>query len=163
MLIKLFTIVSFIYLFQVVTMYTNSGASGAKHQWVQSISSVGAPSYINIRVYRAFSGSMMTSLSCRSLGSSSFLRVPRTNFLLSLVSYAIQPFKHISPDAQPYSFVALPSSVMEILSVLQFRVAEVLECVKSLENLVKGKSMASIIEVHSGPDDSEGESGDEEE
>jgi len=71
-------------------MYTTSGAWNAQHQWIPLITSVGILSYINVQIFRAFSGDTLSesSLLCMQLGCSS-LRVPRDRILFSLESCVI--------------------------------------------------------------------------
>lgn len=68
----------------VITMYTNSGAKGANHDYTPQISSVGAPSYVGAQVYVPAYGSVFQSIACARLHAAMFMRVPRTHLIMSL-------------------------------------------------------------------------------
>jgi len=125
---------------EVVTMYTTSGARNAQHQWIASITSVSISSYVNIQVYRRFSGDTLSSLSCGLLGCSTFLRIPRTHTLLSLASCTIPRLDQATPAGQPYTLITPPSFAMETLKLLQTRAANILLMVKDLKKLVNGQT-----------------------
>ncbi|KAI0067574.1 hypothetical protein BV25DRAFT_1876116 [Artomyces pyxidatus] len=115
---------------EVLAMYTNSGARGAKHDWISSISSVGAPSYINVQVFRLSYGSTYTSLSCSTLGCSTFLRIPRTHILFSLATaISLRKTGCSSDPAYPVSVVALDPFSEGIINILKDRVQAVSDAV----------------------------------
>jgi hypothetical protein len=120
-------------------MYTTSGARNAQHQWIPSITSVGMPSYINVRAYRPFSGETLSSLSCSQLGCSSFLRVPRERILFSLASCVIARSDNMTPAGQPYVLATLPAFAANILRLLQSRAIQVFSSIKELKVLMKDK------------------------
>jgi hypothetical protein len=120
-------------------MYTTSGARNAPHQWIPSITSVGILSYINILVFRTFSGDTLSSLSCTPLGCSSFLRVPRNRVLFSLASCGISRSDNMTPAGQPYVLATLPPFAANILRLLQSRSAQIFLSIKELNVLMKVK------------------------
>ncbi|KAJ6565443.1 hypothetical protein B0H10DRAFT_1965652 [Mycena sp. CBHHK59/15] len=58
------------------------------HDWVSSVNSVGAPSYVYVQSYRSLGGGLFTSMSCEKLGSPTFLQIPRAHILFSLASFS---------------------------------------------------------------------------
>ena len=73
----------------VVTMYTTSGAQNAQHQWTETITTVGAPSYINVQAYKTFSSNTLTSTGGSTLGCKAFLCIKRSHILFTLVTVEI--------------------------------------------------------------------------
>ena len=124
-------------------MYTTSGARNAQHQWIPSITTIGMPSYINIRAYRPFSGDTLSSLSCSQLGCSSFLRVPCERVLFSLASCVISRSDNMTPAGQPYVPATLPAFAANILRLLQSRAIQVFSSIKELKVLMKDKVIAT--------------------
>jgi hypothetical protein len=140
-------------------MYTTSGARNAQHQWIPSITSVGIPSYINVQVFRPFSGDTLSSLSCSQLGCSSFLRVPRERILFSLASCVIPRSDNTTPAGQPYVLATLPAFAAEILQILRSKSVQVFSSIKELKMLMKVK----VTTTEAGEDlerSDKGESGD---
>ncbi|KZV67782.1 hypothetical protein PENSPDRAFT_610974 [Peniophora sp. CONT] len=68
---------------RVVVIYTNSGATGARHDYVTQVSSVGAPSYVGVQVFAPAYGNVYQSIANARLHSPTFMRVPRTHLILS--------------------------------------------------------------------------------
>src|ERR1700683_859829 len=118
-------------------MYTTSGARNAPHQWIPSVTSVGVPSYINIRVFRSFSGDTLTSLSCPSLGCSSFLRIPRNRILFSLASCNIAQSDSTTAAGQPYVLATLPAFAADILRLLQSKASDISSSIKEVNKMIK--------------------------
>lgn len=54
----------------VITMYTHSGAKAARHEWTDSVTSVGMPSYVMVQEFRRSYGQAYTSVACDALLSS---------------------------------------------------------------------------------------------
>ena len=136
--------------------YTTSGARNAQHQWVPSITSVGVPLYVNIQVYRTFSGDTLSNLSCLSLGCNTYLHVPRTHLLFSLASYSISHAEYQTPAGQTYILITPSSFAIDILKVLQVRVAKIDVLVKELKRMLKGKASVAC-DTDTKDTDSEGE------
>lgn len=65
-------------------MYTNSGARNAAHDDVTSITSVSAPSYVNVQVFAPIYGSKYHSVTCQDLHTATFVRIARTHIVMSL-------------------------------------------------------------------------------
>ncbi|KAJ6528169.1 hypothetical protein B0H19DRAFT_1083694 [Mycena capillaripes] len=79
---------------QVLTMY----AKNTNHDWVPSVDSVGAPSYIYVQTYRPLGGGFFTSMSCEKLGCPTFLQIPRTHILFSLASFSGIHRQEVNPQ-----------------------------------------------------------------
>jgi hypothetical protein len=126
----------------VITMYTTSAARNAQHQWVPSITSVGMPSYVNIQVYRAFSGDTFSSLLCSSLGCNTYLRVPRTHLLFSLASCPVSRTENQTPAGQSYVLITPSPFAVGKLKLLQVKVNEIYMLVRELKRMLKGKALA---------------------
>ncbi|KAI0054490.1 hypothetical protein BV25DRAFT_1922630 [Artomyces pyxidatus] len=134
---------------EVTTMYTNSGARGARHEWISSARSVGIPSYINIRVYRHSHGNSYTSLACTSLGCATFLRIPRTHIIFSLAtaSHAFVRVDTRTDAGHPFGFVTLCAFSQGILKVLCDHRVAVSAAVRSLLELQKRKPGAKSVQA----------------
>lgn len=124
-------------------MYTTSGARGAQHQWVPTITNVGVPSYVNVQIYRPFAGNTHTSISCPSLGCTGFLRIPRANIIFSIASSSKLPqMDNITPEGQPYVYVTLPPFEAAMLELLKNRIADIVASVKELKRLIAARPSA---------------------
>jgi len=142
-------------------MYTTSGARNAPHQWIPLITSVSIPSYLNVQVFRAFSGDTLSSLSCTPLGCSSFLRVPRDRVFFSLASCVISRSENTTPAGQPYVLATLPPFAANILGLLQSKSLQVFLSIKELNILVKEKVTIIDPEAREKSKSESGESGNE--
>lgn len=74
----------------VVGIYTKSGAKAARHEWTDSVTSVGSISYASLQVYASFGGPNFSSVACDQLDCATFLHLPAVNIIFSFASYAIQ-------------------------------------------------------------------------
>jgi hypothetical protein len=119
-------------------MHTNSGARGAKYEWIDSTNSIGKPSYIAIQIFRPFRGAIFSSNACESLDCPTFLRIPRTHVLFSLASLkSLITVQNLSTDGTITQLVTLPSLAMQIFKCLKSKQGHVGAAVKTLCQLLK--------------------------
>lgn len=141
----------------VVTLYSTSGAKGARHDWIDKVHSVGEPSYLMVQLYAHSHGCTYTSLACKSLESNSFLRVPRTHILFSFPSNSITR-KDISSDAaHPMTFVTLPPQSTALFLILISNAIRIDKAIKFLGKVLKGKESTEadeLVEGYSGDGES---------
>ncbi|KAJ7778679.1 hypothetical protein DFH07DRAFT_950687 [Mycena maculata] len=88
---------------EVLTMYSKS----MHHDWIPFADSVGTPSYIYVRVYRQFGGSLFSSMSCQALACPAFLQIPCTHILFSLASFSKIQRQEVVTAAHPLTLVTL--------------------------------------------------------
>lgn len=93
-------------LYTVMTIYTNSGAKGANHEWTPSVDHLGSVSYVSLRMFAQLSRAKFTSVVCAELDCSSFVHLPPTHILFSLATFPIQ--------VQPLPFAELTSSILSL-------------------------------------------------
>ncbi|KAK7691172.1 hypothetical protein QCA50_006275 [Cerrena zonata] len=157
---------------EVVTLYSTSGAKGARHDWIDEIKSVGDPSYVMVQVYTHSHGSTYTSLTCKSLECNTFLRLPRTHLIFSLpwdpTATATPSRRDISADAaHPMTFVTLSPQSTAIFLVLLSNSIPISNAVRALTKMLKGKEDVETVSTleqtvaqdeYCGDDESSGES-----
>ena len=120
-------------------MYTNSGAQNAQHQWTETITSVGAPSYINIQAFRTFSGNTLTSIGGNTLGCKAFLRIKRSHILFSLATCNLTRLENQTPAGQSYTLTSTCPFSVDLLATLQSMTKTVATQVKALDKLISGR------------------------
>ncbi|KAH9933100.1 hypothetical protein B0H21DRAFT_835847 [Amylocystis lapponica] len=146
---------------EVVTMYSKSDGRGMNHDWLPSTHSLGVPSYVNIQVYSALSGTTTySSLACKELGSTTFLRIPRTHIIFSLASSAksIKKGNLAMPDGTNFETVMLDLFSAGLMETLQGRATQIAQAVKDLKKLLTLKKTA--LPVPDSETNSEGEDDD---
>lgn len=70
-----------------MTMYSKTEARGSKHDWLPEATSTGAISYMIVQGYKLLHERVYSSKLCDTLGSPTFLCIPRTHILLSLAPH----------------------------------------------------------------------------
>ncbi|KAJ7461042.1 hypothetical protein FB451DRAFT_1371356 [Mycena latifolia] len=130
---------------EVLTIYSKN----THHDWIPFAPSVGTPSYIYVRVYRQFAGSLFSSLSCQKLGTSTFLQIPRTHILFSLASFKIQR-EDVLTAAHPLTLLTLGKDSMVLFdafhedrNALHLAIAELARTSKSKKVTPLPASIAS--------------------
>ncbi|KAA1468573.1 hypothetical protein DENSPDRAFT_814932 [Dentipellis sp. KUC8613] len=126
-----------IVLAEVVTMYTTTGARGAKHDWTASVTSVGSSSYIVGRVFTPSYMHTYSSLSCAALGCATFLRIPRTHVMFSFASASsdIRAVDMVVDPNHPFHYITLGSFPTHILKALEQRSSDIFNCIQALIKL----------------------------
>lgn len=134
-------------------MYTNSGARGAAHEWIDTITSVGEPSYIAVQAFRSSHSTTYTSALCSALGSATFLLIPRTHVLLSLAaSAAAFRITSLSDDAA-YPFqqhVTLDPTTHKTFNDLKGKLGDVAIAVRGARGKVSAQNRAQNPEAGDG-------------
>ncbi|KAF8834819.1 hypothetical protein BDN67DRAFT_1016109 [Paxillus ammoniavirescens] len=105
---------------EVLTMYTHTGAHGAKHEWTSLVNMDGNISYLNIRVFHPSHGFTFTSLASPALKSAIFLHILPTHILFSFAASSSLILHHdiTTDDAHPFALVTLcpaSGSIMQSL------------------------------------------------
>lgn len=92
--------------YKVLTIYTNTGAKGANHEWTASADHLGSLSYLSLQMFAPLSWAKFTSVMCAELDCSSFAHLPPTHVLFSLATFPIQ--------VQPLPFAELTCSILSV-------------------------------------------------
>lgn len=130
----------------VVAMYSQSYYRGAQHEAVTELKSSGLPSYVYIQVYAPFSGAIMSSLSCPSLATTTFLQIPRTHILFSLASYGMSWTEVTSADAHLFTMLTLGPETFAIFSTFLRHAHDFKTAVQVLKGLLSSRgSMATKL------------------
>ena len=124
-------------------MYTTSGAQNAQHQWTETITTAGAPSYINVQAYKTFSGNTLTSTGGNTLGCKAFLRIKRSHILFLLATSNLARFEGQTPSGQSYTLISTCAFSSGILAALQSMTETVVSQVKALDKAISGKVAGS--------------------
>lgn len=126
-------------------MYSKSSARAANHDWVARLNNIGVASYINIQVYAPLypGAHLLSSVSCPSLRSATFLRVPPSHVILSLGAYTPNFVRQEVVGITPITLVTLcpiSGALLELVQIrrLQFRsaVQEVLALISKAKKKV---------------------------
>ncbi|KAH9945584.1 hypothetical protein B0H21DRAFT_709290 [Amylocystis lapponica] len=97
---------------------------------------------LTVSVYGTFYGTTTySSIACTELGSTTFLRIPRTHIIFSLASSSnsITAKSVVMPDGQTVEMVTLDSFSAELMKTLQDRKEQISQAVQDLCNLQKKK------------------------
>lgn len=133
----------------VIAMYTNSGARGARHEHTEAIHSVGAPSYVNVLIYRHSHLNTYMSLACSELECNTFLRVPRTHVLFSFATPSATQDRQdfLADSSHPLAYITLSPFAATIFKTLCDRKTDVAAAVSLLVALEKQNSEGSLLIV----------------
>ncbi|KAJ6554371.1 hypothetical protein B0H19DRAFT_1153335 [Mycena capillaripes] len=119
----------------VITMYTKN----TMHDWIQTASSVGTPSYIYVSIYRHFTGAIFSSMACDKLWCPTVLQIPRTHLLFSLASFPITRQEVPTTEGYPHTMATLCPASLKLFQDLQQCRSALNLAVKDLGELMKGK------------------------
>jgi len=129
----------------VLTMYTNSGARRANHDWVPTVESVGAPSYIVVQAYCCQFLQMYSTLACPKLDCVTFLCVPHSHILFSLASVNLQIQQS---KVLPFEFVTLGKFPLDTLQFFEDNIHMVILSVKELSKSHKMVVKSEVVTTH---------------
>ncbi|KIM68189.1 hypothetical protein SCLCIDRAFT_106465 [Scleroderma citrinum Foug A] len=120
---------------EVEAIYTNSGACGSKHEWIESVNKVGVPSYVMVRVFHPSHGMAYSSLAFHPLQASAFIRIPASHilFLFATLSSSFSRISLASDHAHPFQLVTLCPTAAMVMDKLCDKVVLVLTCVRDLQ------------------------------
>lgn len=127
----------------VLTMYTKSDGRGAKHDWTESATSMGALSYLSLQVYAPFFGANYTTAACPRLGGlATFVHVPPTHLVFSLAPFraAIKVEKQTLADGAMLNTASLCTEAEKILLAFTKRKHTVGACITQLCKTLKRKN-----------------------
>ncbi|KAJ7716106.1 hypothetical protein DFH07DRAFT_785479 [Mycena maculata] len=141
---------------EVLTMYSKN----TNHDWIAQTTSVGTPLYIYVQVYRLVGGDLFTSMACQSLGTSSFLQIPRTHLLFSLASFSkIQRQDVASKD--PVTLVTLCADSLALYQAFHRARSALQVSIQELSKSAKSKKVEDVAHVSGDSAESSSDSGDE--
>ncbi|KAI0026402.1 hypothetical protein K488DRAFT_75370, partial [Vararia minispora EC-137] len=119
---------------KVSSIYTTSGARGAAHGYVDSVSSIEELSYIAVQAYKLSHGAIFTSLACPECGCMTFLRIPHTHVIFSFSTASFTSTAVGDNWAFPITLVTADDFTMELLRRLWDRTGDVQAAVKFLNS-----------------------------
>lgn len=135
---------------EVVAMYSKSAGKGAKHEWREELTSLGAASYVSARVYSPMAGhSVFTSLDCAELSAPTLLHIPRTHILFSLASFSSSVKKQTVPlpgsvAGHSFDIVTLCATSSILFSSLCSRQREISLALVDLKNRLGRKASDTV-------------------
>jgi hypothetical protein len=124
-------------------MYTNSGKRGSTHDNTLKISSVSAPSYVNVQVFAPMYANTYQSIACTELHATTHIQVPRTHVL---VSFASEDPSTLLPGSicrrevdmtggRPLVHITLGTQSTKTMKYLKTNIADIASVVSQLEVL----------------------------
>ncbi|KAJ7176926.1 hypothetical protein C8R46DRAFT_1346848 [Mycena filopes] len=123
---------------EVITMYSKS----THHDWIPSITSVGAPSYISAFVYKRLSGNIFSSMACESLTCNTALHFPPTHILFSLASFKITRQVLPTVEGYPHTLITLCETSHALYDSLRVEESRLQVVVKELARVARSKEGA---------------------